>query len=240
MQYLGGKHSQAKRIVETIETRTAVRQVVEPFGGAMNVAAEFARRWWQVQVSDTHPALIAMWRAAVNDGWESPATVTEEDYRAAKALPDSDPRKAAIGFGCSFGAKYFGGYARSSTYDYAGCARRSIERKAAALRAISATIECRSFFDLLIPDDGPRVLYCDPPYAGTQGYATGAFDHQEFWARCDQWAAAGHLVFVSEYSSPPHWYSILDLARQQTLRGGNLTPDLADQIRTERLFVPVT
>ena len=42
---------------------------------------------------------------------------------------------------------------------------------------------------------------CDPPYQGTTGYKTGAFDHGKFFNWCrDQ--AKKNVVFVSEYNAP--------------------------------------
>ncbi len=47
------------------------------------------------------------------------------------------------------------------------------------------------------------LLYCDPPYAGTQGYSgVASFDQEAFRARCLAWAGAGSIVYISEYSSP--------------------------------------
>lgn len=56
----------------------------------------------------------------------------------------------------------------------------------------------RDYRDLYIPDGA--VVYCDPPYANTTGYASG-FDHRAFYAWC---RAVGkrHPLFVSEYWMP--------------------------------------
>lgn len=239
MQYLGGKYLQAARIVERIIALTPLRAVVEPFCGGASVSAAFAAKGCSLVLSDAHPALVAMWRAAIFDGWRAPEVVSEDEYRDAKRLlPDTDPRKAAIGFGSSFGAKYFGGYARSkSGQDYSGNAARGIERKAAQLRGAVTSISCASFVEIPIPAD-PVVLYCDPPYAGTLGYVTGLFDSEAFWSRCREWAGAGHAVFVSEYAAPTGWLSVLDLPRAQTLPSEVGAGALTDQKRIERLFCP--
>ena len=43
---------------------------------------------------------------------------------------------------------------------------------------------------------------CDPPYQGTTGYKTGAFNHEEFFDWCRKMKAKGNSVFVSEYNAP--------------------------------------
>ena len=48
------------------------------------------------------------------------------------------------------------------------------------------------------------VVYCDPPYAGTNGYGRG-FDHEAFW----QWCRTRDFpVYVSEYRAPEDFISI--------------------------------
>ena len=147
-------------------------------------------------VSDRHPALIAMYRA-VRAGWDPPSVLTEEQWRAARDLPDSDPLKAFAGFGCSFGGKYFEGYARSGARNYAGAARRALLRDLPALRG--CTLACVDFFD--VPPTGGLLLYLDPPYAGTTDYGA-AFDSARLWTRAREWAREGSSVFVSEYACP--------------------------------------
>ena len=53
-----------------------------------------------------------MWKA-LQQGWEPPDLVTFEDYEYVRAHQDENPALTAfVGFGCTFGAKWFGGYAR--------------------------------------------------------------------------------------------------------------------------------
>ena len=48
------------------------------------------------------------------------------------------------------------------------------------------------------------VVYCDPPYAGTNGYGR-EFDHEAFW----QWCRSRELpYYVSEYRAPEDFISI--------------------------------
>jgi DNA adenine methylase len=197
MRYVGGKSKLGKRIAAEIQARRGDRLYWEPFCGSLAVARH-------VQgpgvVSDLNAPLIALYQAIAR-GWDPPASISEAEYRAAKALPDSDPFKAYAGFGQSFGAKWFGGYARGEGRNFAGECRRGLLRDVPQVIANGLAIEQGSFFEC-----APRagwILYLDPPYVGTLGYAAvAAFDSAAFYARAEAWARAGSIVLISEYSCP--------------------------------------
>jgi DNA adenine methylase len=196
MQYLGGKTRIAKQIVAQLPD---AKCVWEPFCGGLNMTLELAKRYEFVGASDLHPGPIALGQA-LKDGWQPPIEVSREDWYAAKLLPDTDPRKAFIGFGCSFGGKWFGGYAKDDPAHgsyFAGACGAFCER----LRPLTTRIAfARLDFMTQTPQPGIPLIYCDPPYAGTTGYETGDWDPDAFWARCREWVAQGSRVFVSEYS----------------------------------------
>lgn len=204
MQYLGGKSRIGKRIAQAIVDHGGRAETLwEPFCGGCGATEHLARIADWVVATDAHSALIAMW-AALQDGWDPPANVSEADYAAARKLPDSDPRKAFVGFGCSFGGKWFGGYARNrSGANYAAQSRRGV----AKIVALDNVAFLRADFLAESPAPDVDVIYCDPPYVGTTGYGM-AFDHTAFWARCDEWANFGARVYVSEYTAPDHWAPI--------------------------------
>lgn len=199
MQYLGGKHQQARTIVSRILDYTGRPCVlVEPFCGACSVTAEAARQGFRVRASDAHPALVAMWQALLA-GWRSAITeLTEDQYAAAKQLPDDDPHKALIGFGASFGGKYFGGYARGINGNYLGVAIRSCDRKARAMTGL-VTVEQLGYTQVTINPDEP--VYCDPPYRRTTGYSTKKFDSDAFWTWVRKTSEIAP-VFVTEFDVP--------------------------------------
>lgn len=198
MQYLGGKSRIAKPIAAIVNEARGGRPFWEPFCGGLSVSVQLAAGGPGI-VSDANPALIALYRG-VRAGWVPPETVTEAEYHAARALPDTDPLKAFVGFGCSFGAKWFGGYARGAS-NYASTGARALRRDVPALEGCA--IERVDFLAIEPRPCALGAIYCDPPYAGTQGYdAIGAFDHARFWARAAAWARAGVPVFVSELTCP--------------------------------------
>lgn len=192
--------------------------------------------------SDANPALISLYQAVAN-GWDPPEMVTEEQYKAGKALPVSDPMKAFLGFGCSFGGKWFGGFARSkdpkdgrSKRGYASqCRNGLLEDVPAIVKAGGVIVQC-NFLDMdpedpeVAEDARDLVLYLDPPYESTTGYgAIGVFDHNRFWQRVRQWAALTD-VFVSEYAAP-FGRPVLEFTHDMSVAGG-----VQKDARRERLF----
>ncbi len=241
MRYLGGKSRIAKRIAEAVAPRGPWW---EPFCGGLAVSVQLAK-YGPGLVSDIHPALIALYRA-VRDGWEPPTTVSREDYEAARALPDSDPLKAFVGFGCSFGGKWYGGYAvevgerfihrtpasRSSMcrFDTVATTTRALRRDLAAL----VRCELARLDFLVVPPEPGRfeVIYCDPPYAGATGYGVDGFAHGRFWRRCDEWAALGTRVLVSEYKASGLAEVVFEQPHREFLRAA----DGSQALKLERLF----
>lgn len=265
MRYLGGKSRTAKQIA-AIVSPTGLWW--EPFCGGLSVSVALAAISRQAGVvSDANLAVISLYRS-VQAGWVPPegGTVTVEDWHAAKLLPDTDPRKALIGIGGSYGAIWFRWptvekrveWHKKQRYwnniDPIGAAGRSVVAKVADLTAARCAFE---HIDFLAPDTAPpagtEVIYCDPPYEGTTGYedATGPFDHVAFWRRCIAFSAlqgpapgATIRVYVSEYACPqwvPHeqvWSRSSGCMITGTGSGLDKRCDSLEgkKVRTERLF----
>ena len=233
MVYLGGKSRIAKKIASIILARTTDRDVyLEPFVGGASVFVEMAPHFKRPIASDLHPDLIAMWQA-VAKGWEPPH-ITEEEYKKLRERANEPSMPDALigfaGFGCSFSGKWFGGYARDNYVcgkiqsDYVDRSRRSIAK-------FSKAIKGHKFFcvpfDYWTPAMNENtVVYADPPYEGTTGYACAA----KAWPVLASWADSGAKVFVSEYKAPAGWNCIAEFPLRLRTEGGQ------GEIRTERLF----
>lgn len=141
-------------------------------------------------------------------------------------MDPTDPLTGFMGFGYSFGGKFFGGYANPEREgSHTGDASKTIKAKLAKCRGVT-------FFNASYVEIDPTgLVYCDPPYADTEPYAgTVPFDSAAFWGRAQHWARSGCVVLVSEYKAPPGWVCVLDIPTKMSLSGVNT------QARSEKLF----
>lgn len=201
MKYMGSKARFAKDIIAVMrDDLNKASAYVEPFAGGFNMmtAIEHPRRY----AADANKYVIALFRALAN-GWQPPMEVSREDYAKAKAGEFSDELTGYIGFCCSYSGKYFGGYAgvvqtQGGERNYIAEARRNLMKQAEKLQNIWFC--CDSYDRLIIPENS--LIYCDPPYANTTGYATGDFSSPDFFSWCDEQKRKGHIVYISEYVTP--------------------------------------
>ena len=147
---------------------------------------------------DRNEDVIIMWKA-VQKGWKPPSKVTKEDYNKMKTSPKKSPRKSFVGFAASMRGKYFGGYLY----------RNNISHQASQIKNMSQTIQNVEFtygdytqYSTL----KNCIIYCDPPYEGTQCYFKNngnviSFNNEKFYDWCKK-MSKNNLVFVSEYNMP--------------------------------------
>ena len=227
MQYMGGKSRISKQIAEILNSAIDKNKpFVSLFCGSCAIESKVQA---DVKIlNDKHPYLIAMWQA-LQDGWMPPDVVTKEEYYRVKANMDENPALTGfVGFGCSFGGKWWGGYAKDKRGDdYCGQAKRGLLKDLVGIQ--SATFTCLDYHDVEIPDGA--VVYCDPPYVNTTGYTVGQFDTDEFWnymrqlsKRCD--------VYISEESAPDDFECIWSKEKVRTLEKN----DNVGRVKVEKLF----
>lgn len=226
MHYLGGKARLGKKIASALSQFKNNHNIfLEPFCGALNVTIHI--NGMQRKLSDIHCDLIELYKALQN-GWIPPDKVSERLYNDLKNDFPSALR-AFVGFVCSFGGKYFGGYARDPKSDrnYALNAKNSLLKKLNYIKDVEFT--CIDY-KLLKPDN--CLIYCDPPYRNTTKYnGTIGFDSDEFWDIMRIWSK-NNTVIISEYQAP---YDFDIIAEFET------KTDLGDKnnnkiYRIERLF----
>lgn len=203
---MGGKQRLAKYLCSAMLAHCGGREVYwEPFLGGGSVFAATAPYFSSAIGSDVHPDLILLWGTLL-EGWEPPSVLSEGEWQALRDA-DPSPLRAFAGFGCSFGGRWFEGYARG-TEDFAGETRRSLLRKIGAISGCPQVSFLRMSYAQVAPREG-TVLYCDPPYNTTsvptyrrRHMGAAEFVSSEFWEKCREWAAGGCPVFVSEYECP--------------------------------------
>lgn len=228
MRYQGGKSRIARPIAQIITLVAGGDCFVSLFCGSCAVESKvqgFSRKI----LNDRHYYLIAMLQG-VQNGYNLPEHITPEQYQHIREHKDDDPALAGfVGFGCSFGGKWFGGYARNKTStNYAEQSKRSLLKDMATLQ--DAEFVCGDYRHLCIPPNS--VIYADPPYNNTTGYAGDKFDTAEFWKAMRLLSDLGHTVFVSEQEAPPDIQCIWEKPFTRTLdrnKGNQFTV-------TEKLF----
>lgn len=193
MQYLGGKALLSRRLSAIINAERGDAPLWEPFCGGAWMTRALGKNVW---ASDVSADVIRLYRRVRLDGvaW-LPDNPTRAEVLAGR-VPGSDGF-AFFNIACAFGGKPGAGPAvginSGSALTYAQLAKRHLLE----IAACPARFECCSFFDAT-PRSG-LFLYCDPPYRGTAGYGM-SFDSDAFERRVSDWAAAGSVVFVSEFA----------------------------------------
>lgn len=224
MRYQGGKSRIAKQLAQVImanveRERESNGALVSLFCGACSVESKLAPYFDKVICNDKHDYLISLYKAMQN-GYIPPDYITEEEYNSVKNNIDKYPKEYVgfVGFGSSFGGKWFGSYGRSKKPN--GERRwHSQESKKALLRDMkilqNAEFICQDYRDVIIPKGS--VVYCDPPYDNTTPYSgIEKFNSQEFWEYMRK-ISKDNLVFISEQKAPDDFECIWEKPFTRTL-----------------------
>lgn len=215
MRYQGGKSRIAKLIVSAIERereRESNQTFVSLFCGSCSVESK-VKGYNKIICNDKHEYLIEMLKG-VQDGYDLPEIISEEQYKYIREHKDEDKILTGfVGFGCSFGGKFFGGYARNKTgTNYAAQSKRSLLKDMATLT--TAEFSCLDYRDVIIPDGS--IVYADPPYANTTTYQGQKFNSKEFWEYMRK-VAKNNQVFISEQVAPDDFTCIWEKPFTRTL-----------------------
>jgi DNA adenine methylase len=225
MHYLGGKFRSKKQICEYLKEvieKNDIKEYIEPFCGSLWITSELAKHDLDINytVSDSHKALIAMWKE-LQQGWipDFPDDLTElekiyDNLKLTKHT-ESTPMHGFIGFACSFSGKYFGGFARSRGRNHGQESWNSI-RKNKLPHLSNFNFDCCDYTKY----NGVKgaLIYCDPPYAKTTKYSSD-FDSSKFW----DWVremSKDNIVLVSECQAPDDFQSVLDINVKRCVRSG--------------------
>jgi DNA adenine methylase len=222
MRYLGGKHRQSKTIRTIIaELRGNRSRYLEPFMGGGSVFSAVAPDFEHATGADASESLAALWQAVLIDGWEPPAVMTRETWESERDSTEQTALRAWAGYAASYNGKWFAGYGPSAAgRDYLAESARGIARKAA--RVVGHPDLSIMHADYAVHTvDASTVIYCDPPYEGTESYgAVDSFDHTAFWQTAQQWSETGALVLVHEYGAPDGWAAVHSRERVETMHHG--------------------
>jgi len=214
MRYQGGKSRIAKPISDIVNQYQTGKPFVSLFCGSCAVESKI-RGYSSMICNDKQPYLIALLRAC-QQGWIPPDFVTEDEWRYTRAHLDENPALSGfMGFGCSFGGKWFAGFARSKDrVSYARQSKNSLLKDMQTLdRAFFTNLDYRD-----VPVEYGSVVYADPPYEGTTRYNHERFDHEAFWTYMRILVIVGGCtVFVSEQKAPDDFFCIWEKPFKRTL-----------------------
>lgn len=232
MMYLGSKARVAKLFIPIMVAEAVKRGIthwVEPFVGGGNMIDKvpdwFHREGWDV---DDHA--VSALRAIRDDHETLPKTCDEATYHRIRGGPFVDGTNSWLRFVCSFGGKFDAGFARSLLRDHCAEAWRSAQKQGPMMETVM--LFCKDYREGELYSQA--LLYCDPPYAKTTKYSSGAFDSAEFFNWCRKKRDEGHLVFVSEYEAPEDFIVVAEKSVKTTFASQRTK---ATHNPTERLFM---
>lgn len=206
MKFVGSKSKISKQIAPIIQSLIDENDVViyyELFVGGLNMIDKINCK---VRVgNDIHKELIAMWKK-LQEGWQPPMTISEEEYQAVRQNPQNYPDYyvGLVGYASTFGSKWFGGYARGfkddkvTPRDIPNESIRNILRQLPLVQDVRLT--CQSYSDVDMSSLHNALIYCDPPYRNTTEYdAVDGFDYEKYydWCRkCSQTNILRHKLLL--------------------------------------------
>lgn len=262
MKYLGGKQRLGKHLAPALKilwkhvletTGKSLDGYLEPFCGSLGVFRNMTDLNTQTFIAnDYHPDLIQMWNEVKAGTFVYPDSVTEEEYIAAKSLQSPSALKSFVGFGMSFGGRFFGAFAHKymneKKEDFCKEMKNSLNRAAPLIK--NTEFLNKSYLDLQPTN---MFIYCDPPYKCTKfpiKYRRDVkkydvFDNELFWETVRKWSATNFVV-VSEMEAPDDFVEIWNLDRYRSAAQSKKTrfkPDLpnnqstSETNKTEKLFI---
>lgn len=222
MKYLGGKQRLGRHIAPILqciwESDDELNGYLEPFCGSLGVFKHMTelKHCKTMVANDYHPDLIALWKAVQEDTFTFPNTISEKQYEKAKLLTSPNPMKAFVGFGMSFGGRFFGAYANKylgdKNEDFCKEMVNSLKRIAPLIQKNKVKFINKSYKSL---HPNKKLIYCDPPYAQSNHpirYRTDTkhydiFDNEAFWEIMRKWSKT-NIVIISETTAPDDFVEI--------------------------------
>ena len=264
MKYLGGKQRLGKHLspfllslwddINKNKNNIKLNGYLEPFCGSLGVFKHMTilseRGAKTIVGNDYHPDLISMWKEVQSGTYNYPCSISEKQYNDAKKLKSPNGYKAFVGFGMSFGGRYFGAYSQkylgNKKEDFCKEMLNSLKRTAPLIQNHKVKFTNKSYLSFR-PSN--KFIYCDPPYEqgkypikyrrDTKFY--DSFDNEEFWEVMRKWSKTNFVV-ISELNAPDDFIQIW---QQQSYRSAaqskktrfnnqNIT---SETHKTEKLFI---
>ena len=237
MKYVGSKNRLAKDLIPIIQPYVDNSVgYLEPFVGGGNLIDKIKSN--NKYGSDINKYLIALLKQVQSDISIIPDHISEQEYLKVKNNKDNYPDwyVGLVGFCATFGAKWFGGYARGlkadgiTPRDLPNEAIRNLKKQSKNLDGI--IFNCCSYNDIN-SDIEDFVIYCDIPYKGTIKYETNnIFNYENFYEWCIKMSKK-NIVLISEYNMPSDKFECIWSKNIKVMIDSKKTNGCT---RTERLF----
>jgi len=195
---------------------------IEPFAGAFGMISNI--NYPNRIAYDKDKYIIALMKA-VRDGW-TPDFCSELKYQMIKDsltgkndLEFSDEEIGFAGYGCSFGGKWFAGFARGGISggkirNHSSESSRNLVKMRPKLQGIK--IQVSNYEDAKLGEG--NSVYLDPPYSTGTKYKS-EFDHNLFW----EWVrnqSKVNYVYTSEYNSPEDFIPVWEKEHKSGIHHG--------------------
>ena len=235
--YQGSKNAIARDIIGIMPSG---KRFVDLFAGgcAVTHAAIISGKYETFLANDLHGFGLRLFRDAIagkcNGRWRE--WVTRDEFNARKAV---DPLVALCWSFSNNGRDYL--YARTKeAAKHEEHLRRlqgivSEDREGEHIECLQALVRLQalerlqahygSYADYQYSEGD--VVYCDPPYANTKGYNSGAFDNAAFW---DWVHTRDYPVFVSEYAAPEGFTPVWQKGKCQLMNSNGVVGKVAEYV----------
>lgn len=244
MKYVGSKNKLGKDLAPIIQSYITEDTVayIEPFVGGANMIDKIKHH--NKIGYDIHEELIELLKYCRDNYKSLPNTITEDEYNKVRLNKDSFPKwyVGFVGFCATFGAKYFGGFARGfkedkiTPRDIPSESIRNIKKQSPNLHGI--LFETKPFKDIEISKIKNSVVYCDIPYFGTIEYKNNQFQYDEFYDWCIE-LSKDNTVLISEYWMPEDRFECIWSKEHKVLIDSNKNSGDDSNIRIEKLFIAI-
>ena len=239
MKYVGSKNRLSKELAPIIQSYITDNTVayIEPFVGGANMIDKIKHH--NKIGSDIHKELIALHNYNKHNSHLFPDTISEETYKHVKNNRSEyeDWFVGLVGFGATFGAKYFGGYARCfkadkvTPRDMPNEAINNLKKQSPKIQDVDFKVA--SFLDYKPSDYKDCVFYLDPPYRNTKTYnGKKGFDYEKFYDFVRE-LSKHNFVFISEYNMPSDFKCIWSKERKVVQKSDRKEAKIA----VEKLFI---
>ena len=217
MKYVGSKNRLSKELAPIIQSYITDRTdgYFEPFVGGANMIDKIKCK--KRIGFDYHNNLIALLKYVQDLDNKLPQHITEEDYLKVRNNKEEYPNwyVGLVGFGATFSARYFEGYARSfkadkiTPRDMPNESIRNIEKQRENLTDI--IFKCIPFEKVSTRTCNNLVIYCDIPYKvekyNDKKYYRNTFNYDKFYKWCKE-MSRNNIVLISEYNMPEEFECI--------------------------------